>query len=191
MGANDELRKAIIKRLQQANVGQVLASIAQNRIQTKGADIGGYAELWANKARIEVTRKKRGKVIKEEIKHYRAGGTPLYDTGNLFRSLRGVTTPTSDGVALTLQGSLIAVLQNKGFKTSGPNWIPFSRKAIKQQAARGQKSKGRSRSNFVTSNPDGLVVARGVTVPARPLFAWPASAERTLARALARAMHAR
>lgn len=188
---NRELRRLLIKRLQATKVADILAVVAKNRITNRGSDIGGYADLWANRARIEVTKKKRGKTIKTVIPHYRAGGTPLYDTGNLFNSLNGVTRPISEGAELVLQGSMIALLQSKGFSTKGPNWIPFSRRAMKQRATMQKSGKARASRSFVTSNPDGLVVARGVTVPARPLFKWPSSARRQVARAIARAMKAR
>lgn len=188
---NRELRMLLIRRLQATRVADILSVIAKQRITSRGSDIGGYADLWANQAQIEVTEQKRGKTIKKVISHYRAGGTPLYDTGNLFNSLKGVTKPLSDGAALVLQGSMIALLQSRGFRTTGPNWIPFTRRAMKQRATMSGGGKSSSRRSFATSNPDGLLVARGVTVPARPLFKWPTTARRMVARAIARAMKAR
>lgn len=185
-----KLRAELIKRLRQSQAAMVLSMIAQQRIKARGSDIGGYPALWADTARIKVRRKKGKKTVVTEIGHYRAGGTPLYDTGDLFRSLHGVTQSSPNGARMILRGSMVALLQSKGFKTTGPNWIPFTRAAIKTHAAKGKKGKKRARGTYPTSNPDGLVVGKGVTVPPRPLFAFPPSAKQTVARAVAQALGA-
>ena len=60
--------------------------------------------------------------------------------------------------------------------------------ATKEKTREGKSNKT---GTFPTSSPDGLYVGKGVTVPARPLFAWPKTAKRTLVRSVARVMGAR
>ena len=162
----------ILKKLQASDVGLILKKQAQKRIRERGADIGGYAPLWADTARLNVGTKKKPKFID----HYRKGGVPLYDTGDLFRSLTAKTQAIANGVRLTLIGSAIAAAQSAGFKRIGEVIIPFTRRAV-----RGDPKGAR----------ENLVVKRGVTVPARPVFAMPESARKEVARAIARAMGAR
>lgn len=162
----------ILKKLQASDVGLILKKQAQKRIRERGADIGGYAPLWADTARLNVGTKKKPKFID----HYRKGGVPLYDTGDLFRSLTAKTQAIANGVRLTLIGSAIAAAQSAGFKRIGEVIIPFTRRAV-----RGDPKGVR----------ENLVVKRGVTVPARPVFAMPESARKEVARAIARAMGAR
>ena len=165
-----DIRAELLKRLSRANVARILVKQAQVRIKGRGADIGGYAALWADTATIKV--KRRGKMV--EMDHYRKGGTPLYDTGELFRGLDAEQSAIPGGVMLTLKGSLIAAFQQAGFKTSGPNVIPFTRAGV-----RGQRGQPR------------WYAKNGVTVPARPIMAMPATAQREVARTIARALGAR
>ena len=162
----------LLTKLQNSNVGLILKKQAQKRIRDRGADIGGYAPLWADSARLNVGTKKKPKFID----HYRKGGVPLYDTGELFRSLTAKTEILADGIRLILIGSAIAVAQSKGFKIIGAVTIPFTRRAV-----RGDPKGAR----------ENLRVRNGVTVPARPIFAMPETAKKELVRAIARAMGAR
>lgn len=181
------LRKMLIRKLQSAEVAQILVAQAQRRIESKGQDVGGYAPLWADKAKLLIRTKKGGKRNKrgvrkgetyEMIRHYRAGGTPLYDTGKLFISMRAKTQSIANGIRMILQVPLYGIFQHHGFETSGPNFIPFTK-----GARRGQKA-ALKRREFV-------IAKEGVTVPARPIFAMPTTARTEVARAIARAMGAR
>jgi phage gpG-like protein len=162
----------LLTKLQNSNVGLILKKQAQKRIRERGADIGGYAPLWADSARLNVGTKKKPKFID----HYRKGGVPLYDTGELFRSLTAKTEIIADGIRLILIGSAIAVAQSKGFRIIGAVTIPFTRRAV-----RGDPKGAR----------ENLRVRNDVTVPARPIFAMPETAKKELVRAIARAMGAR
>lgn len=162
----------LLAKLQNSNVGLILKKQAQKRIRDRGADIGGYAPLWADSARLNVGTKKKPKFID----HYRKGGVPLYDTGELFRSLSAKTVIIADGIRLILIGSAIAVAQSKGFRKIGAVTIPFTRRAV-----RGDPKGAR----------ENLRVRNGVTVPARPIFAMPETAKKELVRAIARAMGTR
>jgi hypothetical protein len=66
-------------------------------------------------------------------------------------------------VKLILKGPLHALFHQHGFKTSGPNRIPFTRRAVRGDA------KGKR---------EALYAKKGVTVPARPIFAMPIEARR-------------
>lgn len=166
------LPEDLLKKLRQSNIALVLVKQAQKRIRERGKDIGGYAPLWADTARLNVGTKKKPKFID----HYRKGGTPLYDTGDLSRSLTAKTEAISNGVRLRLIGSWIAEIQSRGFKVSGSLRIPFTRRAVRGDP------KG-ARENMWTKN--------GITVPARPVFAMPDSAKKELARTIARALGVR
>jgi len=165
-----DLRAELMRRLAASNVARILVKQSQRRIRERGRDIGGYAALWADTATMKV--KRRGRTV--EIDHYRKGGVPLYDTGELFRSLTAEQQPMQDGVRLTLKGPLHAMFHQHGFKTSGPNRIPFTRAGV-----RGDR------------RAPALYAKRGVTVPARPIFAMPSEARREVARTIARALGAR
>lgn len=168
------VRQILLKRLQSADVSRILVKQAQARIKSRGSDVGGYASLWADKAKIRVGKGKR----QREISHYRAGGTPLYDTGNLFRSLTSKMAVIGDGVRLTLLAPLYGVYQHHGFTTSGPNFIPFTRGAARQDA------KALKRHEFAWAR-------NGVKVPARPILAMTNTARAEVARTIARALGAR
>jgi len=165
-------RATLLGRLAAANISRILVKQAQRRIRERGRDIGGYAALWADTARLKVGKGKRARIID----HYRKGGTPLYDTGELFRALSSEQQPVDGGVKLILRGPLHALFHQQGFKTSGPNRIPFTRRAVRGDA------KGKR---------EALYAKKGVTVPARPIFAMPIEARRETARAIAQALGAR
>lgn len=173
------LRDELQRRLRKGNVGDILRSQAQRRIETKGADVGGYARLWADTATMKVW-KGRGKNRRQVLlRHPRRGGTPLYDTGQtIYNNLKGHTKYTDDGVQMSLTGPLIAIFQHHGFTTRGPNFIPFS-KAM----SRGDP-KAKKRGEYVWAK-------NGVTVPSRPILAVPKSARLEIARAIADALGAR
>lgn len=131
---------------------------------SRGADIGGYAKLWADTATLNIGTKAKPKFID----HYRKGGVPLYDTGELFNSLNSITSVTKNGISLQMYGSDIALMQHKGFKVKGPVQVAF-------------KDKGK---HFAT-------LVNGATIPARPIFALPTTAKREIARAIADALGAK
>lgn len=172
----NEVRRLLLVRLQQSLGADILAKQAKERIESRGADVGGYAELWANRAKP--LKVKTGKNKYRLIEHYRKGGTPLRDTGNLFNQLKGRIQGIADGVRMHLSAPLYAVFHQHGFRTTGPNFIPFTRGAARRDA------KAINRREFV-------VARRGVTVPARPIFAMPLAARKEVARTIARALGAR
>ncbi len=122
---------------------------------------------------------------------YRAGGQPLRDTGRLLRSLSAkakATGPTK--VSVVLRGEQYGIYHEKGFKTSGPNYIPLTKKG---------KRKHQTGSNPETEDlvrgKDFTMAWNGVTVPARP-FLVPTNAEfgeigRTIKVALAQILKGR
>jgi hypothetical protein len=181
------IRDEIIRRLQASEVATILVEQAQNRILRRGFDVGGYKPLWADNAKIQIRVGK--KMVTKS--HYRAGGVPLYDTGQMFKSLHATLEPTGDGVRMTLKGSAIAVLQNRGFSTNGPNYIPFDRAGVRgewKDSGKKKKKKKAKGGSYVINNPPGLVVAKGVTVPARPILAMPSSAKKDVAKAIAQVL---
>jgi len=167
------LSRHLKELLQKSDIGLILTKQAKERIRKRGEDIGGYAPLWADTAKLNVGTKKKPKFID----HYRKGGVPLQDTGqNIFNTLTARTEATENGVRLTLIGSAIAAMQSKGFKKIGEVSIPFTRRAVRGDP-KGAK--------------EHLKIKKGITVPARPIMAMPVSARIGVARAIARALGAR
>jgi hypothetical protein len=195
-----DLGRELVRRLgsKGANVALVLVKQAKQRIRTRGSDVGGYARLWADTATIKVW-KGRGKNRRQvDLPHYRAGGVPLADTGNLLQSLNGTIQEIPNGVRLFLRGPLYAVFQHHGFKTSGGNVIPFTRAAARggarkwiKQLEGDAKSKAEGKQKQAMERKEFMYAKNGVTVPARPIFAMPSTAKAELARAIARALGAR
>jgi hypothetical protein len=190
------IKDMLVRRLQGGsgggpglNLGQILVKQAQRRIRERGKDIGGYAPLWADTAKITIGKGKR----RRQVEHYRKGGTPLYDTGELFRGLHSETRLVHDGIKLTLKGSAIAVFQQTGFKTQFPNWIPFTRAAAREgpRKVTGKQRYAPTKRSYPIGKPPSFLAAKGVTVPARPIFAMPESAKKELSRLVARALGAR
>lgn len=192
-----QVRTILLKRLQEADISRILVKQAQARIKSGGSDVGGYADLWANSAKIIIGKGKR----RREISHYRKGGKPLYDTGNLFRSLTSTMSVIGDGVRLTLLAPLYGLYQHHGFKTSGPNFIPFTRRAVRQGPEAFKTKSGEFDLAKITKYEKGHKAAlknreyayapNGVTVPSRPIFAMPNTARAEVARTIARALGAR
>ena len=175
-----QARQILMRRLMTSGVSiaQILVKQAQKRIKDKGSDVGGYADLWANRVGpIKVPVRKGSKKTKD-VYHYRKGGTPLYDTGNLFRSMASRTELLTDGVRLILTAPLYALFHQHGFKTTGPNFIPFTRGAVRRDPA-------------ALAKREFVVARHGVTVPKRPIMAMPETSRREVARTIARALGAR
>jgi len=156
-----KISNLIKQRLADAQISEILVKQAKERILSRGKDIGGYAALWADTARMNIGTEKKPKFIE----HYRKGGVPLYDTGQLFISLHSKTNKTESGIQMILKGSDIAMLHQKGFKTNGQVSIPF-------------KDKGKH----------SLILKNGATIPARPIFALPSSAIKEIAQTIADAI---
>lgn len=122
---------------------------------------------------------------------YRDGGQPLRDTGNLVRSLGARTARIgATKLEITLTGPKYAIFQELGFTTSGPNYIPLTRKGVRSHATGQNPAK-----EGLVKGKDFLMSWGGVTVPARP-FLVPTDQEwagigRTIRLGLARALKGR
>ncbi len=99
-------------------------------------------------------------------KSYRAGGKPLLDTRqHVYNTLNAETHKTSTGMEIRLRGSLAAVFHHNGFKTNGPNFIPLTRRAV-----RDHRPGADPRHEGLVRGVDYIMMWKGVTVPARPIF---------------------
>lgn len=97
---------------------------------------------------------------------YRAGGQPLRDTGRLLRSLTGKGTSSgANKVTVTLRGEQYGIYHEKGFKTSGPNYIPLTKKG-----KRGHKTGSNPEGEGLIRGKDFTMAWNGVTVPKRPFL---------------------
>ena len=122
---------------------------------------------------------------------YRAGGQPLRDTGNLMRNIGARATkigPTKIEVVLT--GPIYGIYHERGFSTSGPNYIPMSLKGKRKHSTGNDPAK-----EGLQFGKDYIMAWGGVTVPARP-FLVPTSKEwsdigRTIRLGLARVLKGR
>jgi hypothetical protein len=146
-----------------------------------------HGERWVDKPRanelvvatrtrsVPVKRKVRGVeqirlVTKTEYKvrtsSYRNNGQPLRDTGKMYRGLNSKVSKKNDTtLSVTLRGPIYALFQDKGFKTSGPNFIPLTRKA-----ARGHGTGNNPNAEGLKRGKDFIMAWRGVTVPSRPFL---------------------
>jgi phage gpG-like protein len=111
----------------------------------------------------------RNKKITEYLmtgESYRAGGQPLRDTGNLQRSITAkaaLVGPTR--VEVTLAGALYGIFHELGFSTSGPNFIPLTRKGKREHATgRNPYAEG------LTRGKDFIMAWNGVEVQKRPFL---------------------
>ena len=99
--------------------------------------------------------------------HYRQGGHPLRDTGQLAAS--GFIRESSidgDTVTSTIASSAFyAIYHQTGFKTSGPNFIPLTRSAM-----RTHRDGARPSDEGLEQGVDYIMAWKGVEVPARPMI---------------------
>lgn len=102
---------------------------------------------------------------------YRAGGQPLRDTGNLYRSLSATGSANGGNLRLTMSGMRYGLYQDRGFRTKGPNYIPLTRKGVRQHG-----TGNNPRAEGLVGGRDYLMAWKGVTVPSRP-FIMPTRAD--------------
>ena len=122
----------------------------------------------------KVTKTKKGTKIRTvEVTEYRlkgtsyrAGGQPLRDTGNLVRNIGARAEYAGETkVEIILTGPLYAIFHELGFETSGPNYIPMSKKGKRQHATGNNPD-----SEGLTEGKDYIMAWNGVEVPARPFL---------------------
>lgn len=124
-------------------------------------------------------------------KSYREGGQPLRDTGNLMRSLgarASVSGPSQ--LTITLRGLKYGIYHETGFETSGPNFIPLTKKGKRTHATGANPS-----TEGLQRGKDFFMAWGGVTVPKRP-FLVPTEQEwvdimKTIRLGLATVLHGR
>lgn len=160
----------IRRRLLSSGLEQVLVEQALDRIDQRGDSEHRYPELWATRVGLG----------------YRQGGEPLSDRGGsgLKGSLGGVTESTDTGVRIRLTtNERYALFHQSGFTTSGPNFIPLTRKA-----ARDHRPGGNPREEGLEYGVDYVMAWKGVTVPQRKIFNMPPENRRDLADAVVAAL---
>jgi len=97
---------------------------------------------------------------------YREGGQPLRDTGNLLRSLGAKAAATGPGtLTVTLRGAKYGIYHERGFSTSGPNFIPLTKKGKRTHATGANPA-----SEGLQRGKDYTMAWGGVTVPKRPFL---------------------
>jgi phage gpG-like protein len=97
---------------------------------------------------------------------YRSGGQPLRDTGNLLRSLGArVRRIGPNRMEVILTGPQYGIFHELGFTTSGPNYIPLTRKGARQHSTGNDP-----RKEGLVPGKDYMMAWGGVTVPARPFL---------------------
>ena len=105
---------------------------------------------------------------------YRNGGQPLRNTGKMERSLSANGSRVPSGLRVTLRGVKYALYQDRGFKTSGPNYIPLSMRGVRRHGTgRNPNAEG------LKAGQDYMMAWKGVTVPSRP-FLLPTKSEMSL-----------
>ena len=108
-------------------------------------------------------RKKRTEYL-VEVPSYRNGEQPLRRTSHMWRNLNATSEAAQDGFRLTLRGPIYALFQDRGFKTSGPNFIPLTKKGARHATGRNPADEKMKRGK------DYFMAKKGVTVPARPFL---------------------
>lgn len=96
---------------------------------------------------------------------YRAGGQPLRNTGNLLRSMSASAMYRGGKIRIRMRGLRYGLYQDRGFKTSGPNYIPLTRKGVRDHGTGNNPNK-----EGLARGKDYTMAWRGVTVPARPFI---------------------
>ena len=148
-------RKQILKAFHRIPFGPMIVEQAKRRIDHGGDSQVRYKPLWA-----DTFRSHSGGTS------YRAGGKPLLDTRqHVYNTLNAETHKTSTGMEIRLRGSLAAVFHHNGFKTNGPNFIPLTRRAV-----RDHRPGADPRHEGLVRGVDYIMMWKGVTVPARPIF---------------------
>jgi phage gpG-like protein len=158
-----------------------LQTVASEYWTTKKPPKGEKASATRQRLMIVKRKKKDGSVelveqMKTEYKvsgvSYRKGGKPLRDTGNLLRSIGAKAEQTGPArLSIVMSGAIYGIYHEKGFSTSGPNFIPLTRKAKKNHATGANPY-----TEGLQAGKDYTVRYWGVTVPARP-FLVPTSKE--------------
>lgn len=183
-GLGASIARTVRKRLKTVGpaLAQVLVAQAKRRISAGGDSTHRYPDLWGHPG------------------SYRAGGQPLRNTGQLMNGLHGDSSETATGVSVRLVSAhLHAQYHQSGFSTSGPNFIPLNRKAVRLHkewsrqikalsAIKRQQKRQRGTSKVLgamaaerkqqadlvlTEGEDYIMAWRGVTVPQRKIFNMP------------------
>ncbi len=112
------------------------------------------------------TRLSRRKQYLVKTQSYRAGGHPLRDTSEMYGALNAVGMRVGrNKLRVTLRGPMYALYQDRGFSTSGPNYIPLSFKGKRKHGT------GNNPNNEgLIRGKDYMMAWNGVTVPARPFL---------------------
>lgn len=120
--------------------------------RTGGQPILKWPRMWADKV----------------AGHYRAGGQTLRDTGELEGSFGVPPVKTKSGLnaTSTISSSVgYAAFHQVGFQTSGPNYIPITKRGKTLHAPGANPNK-----EGLVRGVDYIVSFKGVTVPARPMI---------------------
>lgn len=207
--AGAQIQREILARLRAAPVGERLVAQAKRRIRNSGDSTVTYPDLWASGVTIQfgstpgeragLRRKRKGqedagrkRLTRTEGKPFRAGGTPLRDTGALYSTLDHEATNVPGGRRWALTTPMKhALMQQAGYSTKGPNFIPLTKKARRnwtklkplkkayQEAIRRKDYVGARRveeqldAAGLIEGTTYIMAWKGVTVPARPIFNLP------------------
>ena len=100
-----------------------------------------------------------------EGESYRAGGKPLRDTGQMMREMGAKSLTVGKNIQITMYGPLHAIFHEVGFETSGPNFIPLTKKGKRSHATGQNPAK-----EGLAQGKDYIMAWGGVTVPKRPFM---------------------
>lgn len=141
--------------------------------RTKPRDAGSIKET---RTRTEIQQRKGrdGRAVAKQVQvteylvqgeSYRANGKPLRDTGETMRQMGAKGSSTGGGISITVSGPLHAIFHEMGFETSGPNYIPLTRRG-KQKHSTGNNPANEG----LVRGKDFTMAWHGVTVPKRPFM---------------------
>lgn len=155
------MKQRIAKALQQPAVADGIGSIVKASMQRHIEEGKGREGTFDPIKPLFGTFKDR-KGAEQVQPGYRNGGQPLRDTGHLMRSLNATATTGADGITVSVRGAGYGAYQNAGFSTTGPNFIPLTRKGARNYAGGTALVPGR-----LQQGKDYIMAWQGVTVPAR------------------------
>ena len=130
----------------------------------------------ATRQRTEIRQRKGrdGKMTTQAVKvteylvegeSYRTGGKPLRDTGYMMSQMGARCAAGGRGLSIMVIGPLHAIFHEKGFETSGPNYIPLTLKGRRSHA-----KKGKPKQEGLKQGKDFIMAWNGVKVPSRPFM---------------------
>lgn len=144
---NPALARLLSSASEQAQVTRFVVAAVRSHIDRAQ----GVGRKWKPRVPLYQRWRERG-VMRERPSPFNS--LPLLKrTRTLYKSIRARVRKAGSGVEIVVSGADYGIYQDRGFKTSGPNFIPLS-----------------NRKTNLVSGRDYFIAKNGVTVPSRPFI---------------------